>query len=345
MECPETQSADTLMRELQTMVGLHRVKAEVAQLVDFLKVQQLRKSKGLPGTQISRHLVFMGNPGTGKTTVARLLASIYKALGILSKGHLVETERSGLVAGYLGQTAIKVQEIVSTALGGVLFIDEAYALVERADDSFGQEAIDTLLKLMEDHRDDLIVVVAGYTEKMTKFLSSNPGMKSRFNKYITFEDYSPDELVEIFEQFCSKAVFRLTPAAKEKLEALIRVLHEGRDETFGNGRLARNLFEAAINKQATRIVAEPRWMSRRSRRSSHQIFQTCRRSAMLEADASQTGPCASRRAQVQTYCRLIQTAVITSWAIFDFAEVLESFLVFDGTLAKRALPFHLDPAV
>ena len=139
----------------------------------------------------------------------------------------------------------------------MLFIDEAYALVERADDSFGQEAVDTLLKLMEDNRDDLIVVVAGYTEKMTKFLSSNPGMKSRFNKYITFEDYSPDELVEIFEQFCSKAIFRLTPAAKEKLEALIQVLHQGRDETFGNGRLARNLFEAAINKQATRIVAEP----------------------------------------------------------------------------------------
>jgi SpoVK/Ycf46/Vps4 family AAA+-type ATPase len=199
----------------------------------------------------------MGNPGTGKTTVARLLESIYKALGILSKGHLVETDRSRLVAGYLGQTAIKVQEIVKSALGGVLFIDEAYSLAERSDDSFGQEAIDTLLKLMEDHRDDLIVVVAGYTERMNKFLLSNPGMRSRFNKFVTFDDYTPEELGQIFERFCSSAGFDATAAANDKLAAGMRALHDKRDETFGNGRLARNVFETMINNLATRIVAEP----------------------------------------------------------------------------------------
>ncbi len=210
----------------------------------------------MPTAPVSRHLVFSGNPGTGKTTVARLLSHIYQALGILTKGHLVETDRSGLVAGYLGQTALKVQEIVGRALGGVLFIDEAYALVERHDDSFGQEALDTLLKLMEDHRDDLIVVVAGYTGKMHKFLAANPGLRSRFNKYLTFDDYTPAELVQIFESFCAKTGFALTSAAKEKLDKVSAELYQKRDESFGNGRLARNLFEIAINKQASRIVSK-----------------------------------------------------------------------------------------
>lgn len=256
LQARDAHSTDELLDQLRSMVGLERVKAEVNQLVNFLKVQQLRTAKGLPSAQTSRHLMFGGNPGTGKTTVARLLASIYKSLGILSKGHLVETDRSGLVAGYLGQTAMKVQEIVKGALGGVLFIDEAYSLVERSDDSFGQEAVDTLLKLMEDNRNDLIVVVAGYTEKMNKFLLSNPGMKSRFNKYILFDDYTPDELVLIFESFCSNAGFELTPAARETLHTTVDELYKQRDDTFGNGRLARNLFEATINKQASRIVVE-----------------------------------------------------------------------------------------
>lgn len=253
----EIKGIDEFLIELNSLVGLNRVKNDVAQLVNFLKVQKMREEKGMAVQPLSRHLVFYGNPGTGKTTVARLLSQIYKSLGILSGGHLVETDRAGLVAGYVGQTALKVREVVSEAVGGVLFIDEAYALSTGGDNDFGREAIDTLLKMMEDNRDDLIVVVAGYTDKMSAFLQTNPGLRSRFNKYLEFEDYTPEQLVEIFELFCTNGGYKLASSTHDDLIRLFSVLYETRDETFGNGRLARNLYEMTINNQANRIVMLP----------------------------------------------------------------------------------------
>lgn len=253
------KNPDELLSELSSKIGLDKVKNDVSQLVNFLKVQKMREEIGMSVPPVSRHLVFLGNPGTGKTTIARLVAEIYKSLGILSKGHIVETDRAGLVGHYLGETAQKVKGVVKQALGGVLFIDEAYSLTPETNwHDYGSEAVDTLIKLMEDNRNDLIVIAAGYTDKMNKFLDSNPGLRSRFNKKIEFEDYAPGQLLQIFESFCNQNKYCLDSSASYSLLKLFSFSYENRDEKFGNGRYARNLYEMTINNQANRIVSLPR---------------------------------------------------------------------------------------
>ena len=257
-ELPPPRPLEELLAELDALVGLERVKADVRQLINFLKVQKLREEQGLKSLPASRHLVFYGNPGTGKTTVARLVAQIYRTLGVLRRGHLVETDRAGLVAGFVGQTAMKVRDAVRKSLGGVLFIDEAYTLATGGSNDFGQEAVETLLKMMEDHRGDLVVIVAGYTGKMQDFLDSNPGLRSRFNKHLRFDDYGVEQLTHIFKSFCTKAEFKLAEGTEKELASVFNVLTASRDETFGNARTARNLFEATLSKQANRLVSLPK---------------------------------------------------------------------------------------
>ena len=249
---PEEEALEDILNELNELIGLAGVKEEVSSLVNILKINKLRESRGFKTPQVSKHLVFLGNPGTGKTTVARLLSKIYKKLGVLEKGQLVEVDRSGLVAGYVGQTAIKTQEKIDEAMGGVLFIDEAYTLAKGEND-FGQESIDTLLKAMEDQREDFVVIVAGYSKPMNRFLESNPGLKSRFNKSITFEDYSPNELLDIFELFCKLNDMRLSSDARDYLTQYLSELSDEKSENFANGREMRNLFEKAITNQANRL--------------------------------------------------------------------------------------------
>ncbi len=250
-ELPPPEKIEDLLAELDSYIGLQVVKDEVHDLINMVQVYKLRQQHDLPTTDMSLHMVFTGNPGTGKTMMARMMARIYRSLGILSKGQLVEVDRSGLVAGYVGQTALKTQKVIEKAMGGVLFIDEAYALNGRSENDFGQEAIDTILKAMEDHRDDLVVIVAGYTELMDKFIHSNPGLESRFNRFLLFEDYSTEEMFDIFKMRCGKG-YVLSPEA----EPLVRdyIAEESADGSFGNARGVRNIFEHILVAQNNRLA-------------------------------------------------------------------------------------------
>ena len=249
------QTLEELLGKLDALVGLDVIKQTVKSLINYVKIRKLREEKELPNPPMSLHMVFMGNPGTGKTTVARILAELFRAIGVLSKGQLVEVDRSGIVAGFVGQTAIKTAEVVNSAIGGILFIDEAYSLAPDvgSGNDFGREAIETLLKLMEDHRNDLIVIVAGYSAQMDRFIKSNPGLESRFNRYFMFEDYNSSELYEIFSSMCTKNEYILTEDAAEYARDHFQNIYDTREENFGNARHVRNFFENIVSVHSDRV--------------------------------------------------------------------------------------------
>ena len=252
----KTDSLESILDELNSLIGLDDVKAEIESLINFIKIQKEREKSGLKSSSLSYHLVFTGNPGTGKTTVARIVARIYKHLGILKEGQLIETDRSGLVGEYTGQTAIKTNKTVNSALNGVLFVDEAYSLVGENKDDYGKEAVATLIKRMEDDRDKLVLIIAGYTNEMKSFIDTNPGFQSRFNRYIEFPDYSAEDLLRIFKSKCEKLDYKLTETAELKLREKFEDAYSIRNKSFGNGRYARNIFEKTLEKQANRISKE-----------------------------------------------------------------------------------------
>ncbi len=245
-------------QELDELIGLGSVKQEVRSLANFVKLQKQREAQGLKTAKVSYHLVFYGSPGTGKTTVARIVGRIYKDLGVLKKGHTVETDRAGLCGEYVGKTGPKTDTVISKALDGVLFIDEAYSLVPEggAGNDYGQEAISTILKRMEDYRDRLVVIVAGYKDEMQRFIDSNPGLQSRFNRYIDFPDYSGTELVDIFKMYMKKNQYTLAPDAEEYLKEQFEYVVAHKDRNFGNARFARNVFEKSIQQQANRLAGQ-----------------------------------------------------------------------------------------
>ena len=253
---PPKENIEDLKKELESYIGLDEVKKEVKNLINMATVYKLRIDNNLPNPDMSLHLVFSGNPGTGKTMIARFMARVYHSLGLLSNGTLTEVDRSGLVAGYIGQTAIKTSKVIESAMGGVLFIDEAYTLTSKTENDFGYEAVDTILKAMEDSRADLVVIVAGYTDLMEKFIDSNPGLRSRFNKYIDFADYTADEMFAIFKLNCSKSFYVLDSAAEDKIKEYFTLVSEAAGE-FGNARGVRNTFEKILTEQANRIASLP----------------------------------------------------------------------------------------
>ena len=251
----DTRSLTDLLEELDNLIGLKNVKSKVNDLIIYQKVQKMREKEGLNAAKSTLHLSFTGNPGTGKTTVARIIGRIYKQLGLLSKGHFIEVSRTDLIAGYQGQTALKVKNVIEKAKGGVLFIDEAYSITENEQsDSYGRECITELTKALEDYRNDLVVIVAGYSEPMKNFFSSNPGLKSRFNTFIEFEDYNTKELLEILISMCKNNDYNLTEKAKMKLNDFFETELENKKENFSNGRMVRNVYDDLVMNHARRVV-------------------------------------------------------------------------------------------